>query len=394
MLSEELKSKLLNSIQSDNLIVFCGAGLSMAAPSNLPSAVRLAQQCAQNYRNFTGRQELIDIQDNLEKIAQFFYRRNEFIQVFIQQIVPWPIIRKALPNIGHSALADFLACGAIKAVITTNFDSLIESAANDIGEPDFEPCLDGNEMNLHRDHKPLLKATWMLLKDKRQTLWCIDQLEIQQLQGRIESSAVWLNAHLRERDLIFVGFWSDWAYLNNILESCVSKIEPRMVLLVDPANSEVLKEKAMDLWNWAENKADFYHIQQSGADFLAELRNAFSIQFLDKLLLQSKEQYLPIVGSQPPENPTDINIDIDNLYELRRDVCGCPKGEVVRKKIPEIYMYPVGVTLLILQEKGAIFEGSQMKLEGKKIRVVQGSGQPLSIVKSRYEVRTSRPISC
>ncbi|TRZ53145.1 hypothetical protein D4S03_02275 [bacterium] len=392
MLSEELKSRLLNSIQNDNFIIFCGAGLSMAAPSNLPSAVRLAQQCTQRYHSHTGNHELIDIQDDLEKIAQFFYRRHEFGPVFIQRIVPWSIIRQAIPNKGHSALADFLACGASKAVITTNFDHLIESAANDLGEPDFEASIDGNEMNYQRDHHPLLKLHGCVLKDKRLTLWCADQLETPQIRARIESSATWLNANLKERDLIFIGFWTDWAYLNNILENCVSKIEPRMVLVVDPADSEVLKEKAGGLWAWAETKADFHHIQQSGAEFLTELRKSYSLQFLNILLLQSKTSYQALIGSQPPDNPNiQIDLDIDDLYELRRDTCGAPKGQVVRKKVPDAYMNPVGVAILFLQEKGAKFVGSRIDLRGIKVRVVQGSGQPLSIVKSTYESEPPDP---
>ncbi len=45
----ELGHRLLASMEQDKLVVVCGAGLSMAPPSNVPSAVVVAGQCASRF---------------------------------------------------------------------------------------------------------------------------------------------------------------------------------------------------------------------------------------------------------------------------------------------------------------------------------------------------------
>ncbi len=143
MLDDELKTKLLNAIINDSLVVVCGAGLSMALPSDLPSAAALAQMRVNRHRGIFGHNLPDDLEDvDLEAIAQYYLGRNELKSVFLQSIVLWEVMRNAPINIGHIALADFLSCGALQAIISTNFDSLIESASAELGEQDFEPCLD------------------------------------------------------------------------------------------------------------------------------------------------------------------------------------------------------------------------------------------------------------
>ena len=45
-MTEGLAEQLLASLAAGRLVVFAGAGLSMAPPSNVPSATALAEQCA------------------------------------------------------------------------------------------------------------------------------------------------------------------------------------------------------------------------------------------------------------------------------------------------------------------------------------------------------------
>jgi hypothetical protein len=42
----DLLASLLGSIEMNRLVIFCGAGLSLAAPSTVPTATALAAKCA------------------------------------------------------------------------------------------------------------------------------------------------------------------------------------------------------------------------------------------------------------------------------------------------------------------------------------------------------------
>ncbi len=56
---------------------------------------------------------------------------------------------------------------------------------------------------------------------------------------------------LPQRDVLIVGYWTDWDYLNRVLLSCLGNALPRAVVIVDPSSSEALEVKAPDLWAWA-----------------------------------------------------------------------------------------------------------------------------------------------
>src|SRR5438067_1794486 len=148
-----LLERLLNSIEADRLIIFIGAGLSMAAPSNVPSAVSIAQALRSNYESVTGAQIPPACGLDLEKIADFFLSNNQFYSVALTRYVAWGPFR-GNPNHGHNAVADFLSARILQAAITTNVDYLVEKASESIGEPDFQTALDGLAMNQVHSHSP------------------------------------------------------------------------------------------------------------------------------------------------------------------------------------------------------------------------------------------------
>jgi len=99
-MDEAIAARLLASINANRLVILCGAGLSMSPPSNLPSAARLAQNCADKYLEITGNHLDDDLRNDLEKLADHFRQANEFQSVFIQQLIPWREFRRK-PNNGH-----------------------------------------------------------------------------------------------------------------------------------------------------------------------------------------------------------------------------------------------------------------------------------------------------
>jgi hypothetical protein len=382
-----LATLLLGSISADNLVVFCGAGLSMASPSAVPSARRLAMDCSTKYELAIGAGLPPDARDNLETQCKFALDRGELQKLFLEKLVAWrPFFRD--PNKGHKAIADFLGAGVLRFGVTTNVDFLVETAAQELGEDHFQAALNAVEAGTARQHASYNKIHGCAMLDKRNTLWCKEQIVVgSPLQNRIDSFKIWLRANLAGRDLVFIGFWSDWDYLIKILEDCVTDVEPNLVVLVDPLPAADLEAKAPGLWTWAKGpNCNFHHAQESGADFLDALRRRFSIQFLETVIENAKTPYTALTGKHYTRpNTFDTTLSADELYSLRRDIEGLPSSRIARKKVPDAQMQLIGTVHMRLIEAGAAFSGPRYTFNSKRIRVLQGAGRVLSLTKKQFD---------
>ncbi|HWZ45661.1 MAG TPA: hypothetical protein VNW97_19455 [Candidatus Saccharimonadales bacterium] len=132
-MNDVLKARLVESLLSNRLVIFTGAGLSMTPPSAVPSAADLTQRCVQAYV-----QESLPLPipaealDNLEKLTEFLFA-NGFQKDFIRRFMDWRPFRSN-PNRAHLAVADFLTCGAAHSSITANYDNLVEKRGWEICE--------------------------------------------------------------------------------------------------------------------------------------------------------------------------------------------------------------------------------------------------------------------
>src|ERR1019366_1660698 len=213
---------------------------------------------------------------DLEALTTFLFT-NGLQGFFVSQLVNWRPFRRN-PNQGHISTADLLTCGGAHSAVTTNFDSLIELGAMELGEDDFQPALDLPSANEPHLHHPLLKIHGSV-EDKHHTLWCPKQLAPppaavtppdQVIQQRLASCTTWLNANIVGKDIVFVGFWSDWAYLAPVLASALTGIRASLVVLVDPGAEAFLIAKAPELWKWAKTATEFQHVREPGEVFLSE----------------------------------------------------------------------------------------------------------------------------
>jgi hypothetical protein len=59
-----------------------------------------------------------------------------------------------------------------------------------------------------------------------------------------------MEANLREKDLLAIGFWTDWAYLNQIIESAIRDVQPLSITLIDLSDADVLAQKAPSYGGW------------------------------------------------------------------------------------------------------------------------------------------------
>jgi hypothetical protein len=386
--------KLQAQIEQDCLVALCGAGLSMGAPSAVPPARQLAEEASATFQSIVGQPVPPHTATDLERLADYFLQTSHF-PLFVNRLVKWEPFRRAA-NAGHATIADFLCCNALDFAVTTNFDELIELAASTIGE-DFLPCLDGTQLNEPRQHRPLLKLHGCV-RDRLRTLWCNRQLTAPYpdplLPERIESAITWLKGRLLGRSLLLVGFWTDWAYLNELLFGAIRGLFPPLVVLVDPLPPEELRQKANQLWEWANSDAiECIHIQASGSQVLDQLRSSFSRRFVERLLHDCADDYRTLSGDiEPPQFQIPGDIRSEEWYQLRRDICGVAPEQPVREKRPATTMFSAGVAHLLMLRKGAVLEGSRYRLpDGPTVRVINGHGRPLSAIKRRFNEESAQP---
>ncbi len=148
--------------------------------------------------------------------------------------------------------------------------------------------------------------------------------------------------------------------------------------------------KGPGLWELAQRAGHFRHVRESGSDFLAELRKLFSRVFLQNVIRQAVPSYEAYAGAPPPRSEIPKDLGIDDLYDLRRDICGVAPNRVVRNKQPEAHMTTAGTIHLLLQSRGASLSGSRYVDGNRRVRVVNGAGRFLSSVRAEFAVRQPR----
>lgn len=382
----DVVAMLMQSIATRRLVVVSGAGLSVATPSDVPSAKLLAQKCAETHRLLTGNELPPETQGDIEQVADYFYQKNQFESYFVNRLVDWAPFRRN-PNPGHQAIADFLGARVIEFSLTCNMDELVEVAARGLGDVDFVAALDGNEAGTARPHSTLLKLHGCCARHREKTLWCRTQLQEDERKQSLQASRQWLTGHLMEKDALFVGFWTDWEYLNEVLMDSVASAQPRMVALVDPAPADDLRAKAPLLWQWAEGaQPAFYHVRRSGAEFLDELRRQYSEQFLTRTAEAGRPIYQQRTGADFASPITFTGQTSEQLYALRRDVTGRASNEVVRVSEPDSSMGLLGAVLLRLLTGGAVLDDGAFRIGSKRVRVVHAAGTLLSQAQARLGV--------
>ena len=366
-----------DAIVEDRLALICGAGLSMADPSNIPSAWSVAASAKQKYDAIYGI-EADPLSEDIEEQAEFFHGQGRLSTIYLTKLVDIDTF-SAPPNAGHFAVADFLLTKTAQIAVSTNVDALIEYAGDQLYGGIVTATRRDDAAAFYPARAPLLKIHGCWKSDPRQTVWAPSQLLCEPNQSRIADCAQWIEQQLLNRDLVIVGYFTDWDYLNSLLERCLDAVTPSNVIVVDPSPTENLAGKAPALFGVGERaKGGFYHIQCSGADFLEELRRKWSASYVRRTVT-SGNQLLAEAGdhraSQDNCEPPDASVE--QLWAMRRDIEGLAPGNPCKNSEPNDAA-AVGRMIVILRHAGATFEGDFWHLNGQKIRVVRASGKALN----------------
>ena len=357
----------------------------MSPPTQLFSAGELAERCADQYTQVTGTRLPDEIRSDLGRLADHFLGLNRFGELL--RFVPWKSFSRN-PNGGHVTIADFLCCGALTLAATTNYDTHIEDAALQLGEYDFQSALDGVEAGELPDrYRPLLKLHGCCKRDRKNTLWACSQISANDvISERLGNSANWLSGHLDGKDLVVVGFWTDWAYLNDVLAKAMAGFEPRTVVLVDPADPTVLQEVAPRLWKWAnKQETEFFHVREKADAFLDELRIMFSRCFIKKALDGGVHPFATLFPEREAvEAELPDSLSSGDLYSLRKDLCGCSSARPSRLRNPDQAMNLVGAFFLAVIAAGGTIKGTCFSLQGQGVRVINCANRLLSDVQDEF----------
>jgi hypothetical protein len=380
-------ARLLGSIEAGNLVLLCGAGLSIAAPSAVLSAVSVSRACYD--RHFPIEQLDPALRDDVDALAGHFYGNGQFASLFINRLVPWDDL-VGDPNLGHAAVGDFLITRSIYAALSANFDTLIERWCES-GKVSLRGALDGAEATAFvGEQSALLKFHGCMTRGKREdTLWTHGQLAKDTVQQRVSSCRAWMDLNLPGKDLLVIGFWTDWGYLNDVLEGALANSNPGSVTVIDPTPTGALSAKAPALWHLLSRVPIFVHAQETANDALSQLRLEFSRVWVRRMLGFGRPMYTAAKGQERPTGYEPAVYSMDEIYEVRRDAEGRPAGRAARLSAPTQSTAAVGLAHLLLDDAATARIGSWYEVGGRSVRVVQGAGEGISTVQSRFKEPSS-----
>ncbi|MFZ0928496.1 MAG: hypothetical protein WAN11_07840 [Syntrophobacteraceae bacterium] len=361
--------------------------MSIPPPSDLPPAVRVSQICYDDWVHT----EPLDpaMRDDIDRLAGHFYGRGDFEKVFIR-LVPWNDL-VGRPNNGHAAIADLLICRGAHAALSANFDPLIERWAQE-RKIDMRGALTGQEaVNFTVHTNPLVKFHGCMDRNREKTLWTQRQLTEPAVQEHVRSCSQWMNLHLPGKDMVVVGFWTDWGYLNEALADAFAIDNASSVTVIDPSPTADLQIKAPDLWAKLKSLSNsFEHIAESANDALDELRTAYSRTWARKFYALGQPLLASTGGAAAVAAPFDT-LAGEDLYNLRRDAEGVPYTCAATIKAPGTNAAHAAFVYMMLLNAGAKSEGAWLLHGGKSIRVVNGAGQGLTVLQGEYKEPTTVP---
>jgi hypothetical protein len=194
-----------------------------------------------------------------------------------------------------------------------------------------------------------------------------------------------MNLNLPGKDLLVVGFWTDWGYLNNVLTDAFTVQNAASVTVVDVSPQADLQAKAPVLWQKLTNAGGpFKLLQASGADALEELRTEFSKVWAKKFFQLAAPFVAAAGGVYNPATVAPTHWTCDELYDLRRDAEGIPYDRAAKRKDPPQEGAAAAYAHVLLKEAGATREGAMYVYGGQKVRIVQGAGQAVETVRQGY----------
>ena len=384
-MEQALVDEIVQKLTNKQTVFWVGAGVSMSGNSSLPSAPDLNTQCVQKYKDTVGQTLPSEATADLASLTEYLHNSGDLVRLFIHKLVPWVKFKNGTPNDSHIALADFLISHVAHAVISTNYDTRIECAAKKLGELDFVTSTDILDLNPRRNSL-FFKIHGCAEKEEKSTFWCQSQRNEDPIKKRIEDAVKYLPGKLLNKDIVLVGYWSDWPHLYAAICEVLNSCEPHKVYIVNPLPPKELEKKAPDLWQWVTSK-NHDLISENSDDFFSMIRRGLGRSTLRRAFAASIPTYqVMFKGFDDPDLELELPRLIDTLYWLRQDIFGIPRSYAVdTNDVDNPGTNNAAAFLLHLLNKGASFSHDHLIFNGKKIRVI-GCSSMLAIIKDKYQI--------
>ena len=208
---------------------------------------------------------------------------------------------------------------------------------------------------------PLLKIPGYWSKAARarsHTLWTEEQLGIEPIKSRIQASSAWLKQVLGDKDLLIVGFWTDWSYLNAVLGRSLGTASASRVFVFDISDTAQLETKAPEICALS-NAIPFEHVCISGAQALEELHVRFS-QSIIKYLFGPRRQNTKLSGASALSmcRWSLPYLRQNSFWKTRRDLLGTKPSQPMLSTSTAGVGVSTGLMVLLLRAAGATFDNS------------------------------------
>lgn len=207
----DIPSRLNRAIENGNLVVFCGAGVSMASPADVPSWGQFNEILLSELKSKS--RSALDLPDDLSEaldhlsIDDVGYR--DFSDALVRSFAGESyfsvvsVLDGTEPNANHLALVELARQGALKAIITTNFDTLIETAFQRVGEP-LDVVTEASDLQ-RDDHGEDACVLYKIHGSADEESTLVDTAS-QKIQGLPEAIRSQLQALYRDNHVFVIGY--------------------------------------------------------------------------------------------------------------------------------------------------------------------------------------------
>lgn len=249
------------------LVIYAGAGISRAKPTELPSGPEVASRTYQRLAHLLPAMPPCDEHD-LTSVADAVASLAGGLPALRETVVNVVEFTTAAPNYGHQALALLLLEGAVK-LLTTNWDDCIERG----GQPERVQVTITAVERAQMGHGALLKIHGCAT---RPDTLLITTAEVDEPEEWIAHE---MGARLADSHVVFVGIGDVAAYVRERLSETVAAIgDPDHVRVVSPTIAG-----DWDTSEWAQivpNLPADHRIEMAADEFLDMLAGAYVRAFL------------------------------------------------------------------------------------------------------------------
>lgn len=253
--------------RNGRLVIYAGAGLSRAKPTELPSGPEVASRTYQRLAHLLPAMPSCDEHD-LTSVADAVASLAGGLPALRETVVKVVEFTTATPNYGHRALALLLLEGAAK-VLTTNWDDCIERG----GQPERVQVTITAVERAQMGHGALLKIHGCAT---RPDTLLITTAEVDEPEEWIAHE---MGARLADSHVVFVGIGDVAAYVRDRLSETVAAVgNPDHVVVVGPTVAA-----DWETTEWALIVPDLpvdHRIEMAADEFLDMLAGAYVRSFL------------------------------------------------------------------------------------------------------------------